>query len=168
MLSRHIKQEVCPWNGRFRAEPVDARYAARGPGERLVGVEPLPDEDAEHPGTRAPALVELMAMTESAWNRYSRGSAIRRAGYVGFHRNVAVALGNVLGREPDPGPEVRTVLFTALEESEPLVRAHAAWALGQSTEARVADLLKRRLPDEPDESVREEIEVALGQRANPA
>lgn len=43
---------------------------------------------------------------------WTRGSAIRRAGYAGFTRNVAVA-----------------VLREALEREEPLVREHAGWAL---------------------------------------
>jgi epoxyqueuosine reductase QueG len=35
-----------------------------------------------------------MGMSEAEWDEFSRGSAIRRAGYTGFRRNVAVALGN--------------------------------------------------------------------------
>jgi hypothetical protein len=64
-----ICQEVCPWNERFRAPDPEGRYAARGPGERPVGVEALPGEAPVtavtetarcHPGTRAPSLVELL------------------------------------------------------------------------------------------------------------
>lgn len=34
-----------------------------------------------HPGTEAPSLVELMRMTRADWDAFSRGSAVRRAGY---------------------------------------------------------------------------------------
>jgi len=46
-----------------------------------------------HPGTSAPSLVELMRMTREEWVAFGCGSAIRRAGYAAFKRNVAVAMG---------------------------------------------------------------------------
>ncbi len=70
-------------------------------------------------------LIELMGMSEADWDEFSRGSAIRRAGYAGFKRNVAVALGNWGARDAVP------VLTRALSDPEPLVRAHAAWALDE-------------------------------------
>jgi len=45
-------------------------------------------------GTDGPRLVDLAALDEAAWNAFTRGSAIRRAGYAGLRRNVTVALGN--------------------------------------------------------------------------
>lgn len=130
-----ICQEVCPFNVRFAEETTEPRYAARGPGERPVGVEALPGEDVSaetHPGTEAPPLVELMRMTREEWDAFTRGSAIRRAGYAGFRRNVAVAMGNWLGGlEGEPPEEARTVLRDALEDEEPVVQEHAAWALRQ-------------------------------------
>lgn len=68
------------------------------------------------------------------WDVFSRGSAIRRAGYAGFKGNVAVALGNWLPSVDDPSEEAVAVLRNALEDEEPLVREHAAWALELSTE----------------------------------
>jgi epoxyqueuosine reductase QueG len=50
--------------------------------------------EAWHPGTEAPSLVDLMSMDAEAWDSFSRGSALRRAGRAGFLRNAAVALGN--------------------------------------------------------------------------
>lgn len=38
------------------------------------------------PVTESPSLVELMRMTPEEWDRGTRGSAIRRAGYAGFTR----------------------------------------------------------------------------------
>jgi epoxyqueuosine reductase len=128
-------QEVCPWNERFAAEASEPGYAARGPGERPVGVEALPGEHGStetHPGTEAPSLVELMRMTRQDWDAFSRGSAIQRAGYEGFKRNVAVAMGNWLGGlELEPTEEAVAVLREALEDESELVREHAAWALSR-------------------------------------
>ena len=135
-----ICQEVCPFNTRFAREAEEPAYAARGPGQRPVGVQALPGEEAsadprghrlEHPGTSAPSLVELMRMTRAQWDVFSRGSALRRAGYAGFKRNVAVALGNWLAHVHHPPEEAVRVLRDALEDEEPLVREHAAWALGR-------------------------------------
>jgi HEAT repeat protein len=80
-----------------------------------------------HPGTEATSLVALleMALDPEAWEAFSRGSAIRRAGRAGFARNVCVALGNW------GSPEAVPVLTRALGDPEPLVRGHAACALGR-------------------------------------
>jgi epoxyqueuosine reductase len=132
-----ICQEVCPFNG-----------------PKLVQLTREPDF-APRPAHSYPALTELIAMDEEAWDRFSRGSAVRRAGRAGFLRNVAVALGNWRSEEAVP-PLVR-----ALGDAEPLVRGHAAWALGRigSQPARAA--LGARLEIERDGSVREELELAL-------
>lgn len=108
------------------------------------------------PGTDGPSLVQLMTMSEAEWDAYSRGSAMRRARRAGFLRNVAVALGNWGSEEAVPA------LVRALEDPEPLVRGHAAWALGRigCEAARVA--LLSRLAREGDEWVRNEIRWALG------
>lgn len=53
MLSRHIKQEVCPFNRKFSEPSSESAFAARGPGEPPVGVERLPP-DGWHPGTESP------------------------------------------------------------------------------------------------------------------
>jgi epoxyqueuosine reductase len=70
-------------------------------------------------------------MSYEEWDVWTRGSAIRRAGYAGFRRNVVVALGNWLASMDEPPAEAVAVLHDALEDEEPLVRAHAAWALGR-------------------------------------
>lgn len=149
-----ICQEVCPFNQRFASESREPRYAARGPGERPVGMEPLPGEEVPEgstlPGTDGPALVALMRMTEAEWSAYTRGSALRRAGYSGFKRNVAVAIGNWLASVAARGtgggasggtsigsasaasvPEAISVLEAAMDEGDALIREHAEWALSR-------------------------------------
>jgi epoxyqueuosine reductase len=141
-----ICQEVCPFNVRFAERATEPGYAARGPGQRPSGVEAVPGEmtaagdvsaetpgigNPPHPGTSAPSLVELMRMTREDWDAFSRGSAIRRAGYAGFKRNVAVAMGNWLASVAEPPEEAVAVLRKALEDESELVREHAAWALAR-------------------------------------
>jgi epoxyqueuosine reductase len=67
-----------------------------------------------------------MRMSYEEWDVWTRGSAIRRAGYGGFKRNVAVALGNWLAATD---AHARDVLREAQADEEPLVREHAEWAL---------------------------------------
>ena len=137
-----ICQEVCPFNVRFAEVSSEPAYAARGPGERPAGVEALPGEGGAssgtpgrrrvHPGTEAPSLVELMRMTREEWDVFSRGSAIRRSGYAGFKRNVAVAMGNWLAGLDEPPEEAVAVLRDAMADDSDLVREHAAWALDRA------------------------------------
>ncbi len=171
-----ICQEVCPWNGRFAAEAAEPGYGARGPGEVPVGVEKEgpagPGSDRTrllHPGTDAPSLVELlrMALSEDGWEAFSRGSAIRRAGRVGFARNVCVALGNWLAGEEEPPQEAVAVLVEALSDSEPLVRGHAAWALGEAGSSSAGATLEQRRVSEKDPWVVAELELALMRCGSP-
>jgi epoxyqueuosine reductase len=67
-----------------------------------------------------------MQMTESEFRQRFQNSAVRRAKYAGFLRNVAVALGNT--KDPAAVPVLSDAL---LQHAELLVRAHAAWALGE-------------------------------------
>lgn len=132
-------------------------YPVGGPG-----AEKRPGTGA--PDTTAPSLVELMRMDEDAWDRFSRGRAIRRAKRAGFLRNVAVALGNWGAEEAMP------VLVDALDGPEPLVRGHAAWALGRiasgagavpELRGRIREALEERLGVETDAWARGEVGTAL-------
>jgi epoxyqueuosine reductase len=107
------------------------------------------------PGTVSPSLVELMDMTYEDWDGWTRGSAIRRAGYAGFRRNVAVALGNQGSGEAVPA------LAAALSDSDPLVRRHAAWALGEVGSPEAFAALGSCALSEDDPAVRSELAAAL-------
>ena len=76
---RQNSQEVCPWNQRFARPAEESAYAARTAGGSDVSAWPL---------------AQLTAMDEAAWNAFTRGSALRRAGYAGLRRNVEVAMEN--------------------------------------------------------------------------
>lgn len=152
-----ICQEVCPFNQKFAGPATEPGYAARPSGQPPFGVQPLPS-DSGHPGTASPSLVELLetALDESVWESFSRGSAIRRAGRAGFARNVCVGLGNW------GAPEAVPVLTAALRDPEPLVRAHAAWALGRVGSADAVAAVRRRALVESDDLVADELREALG------
>jgi epoxyqueuosine reductase len=133
-----ICQEVCPWNSpKFVQLTREADFVSRGGAE-----------NAE--------LVRLMAMSEVEWDLFSRGSAMRRAKRSGFLRNVAVALGN------RAAPEAVPVLADALRDLEPLVRGHAAWALGRIGGEAATAALRDALTLECNAWVREELLLALG------
>ena len=74
---------------------------------------------------------------------------------------MAVALGSWVGSMDEPPKEAVAALISALSDSEPLVRGHAAWALGRVGSAEARTALRSRLAFEPDPFVREELDLAL-------
>lgn len=132
-----ICQDVCP---------VNVRAARATDGTCPPSIDPGAGRD----------LLPLLALDDAQFRQRFRGSALRRAGRVGLQRNVAVALGNSGERAAVPA------LCKALAEGEPLVRGHAAWALGRIDGAQARASLRRALDRETEAGVREEIERALG------
>lgn len=109
-----------------------------------------------------PRLAPLLRLDEAAFRERYRGRAIMRAKRDGFLRNVCVALGNV-GRRDDIA-----AVAAALDDPSPLVRGHAAWALGRlgvrlGARPDTAGALERRLETETDDQVREELMAALAE-----
>lgn len=131
-----VCQEVCPWN-RKHAQP------ARDPG---FGTR----QDAA-----TPDLVDLLGMDQAAFSQRYRGSPVKRAKRRGLLRNAAVALGNV-GGERDVA-----ALAGALDDSEALVRGHAAWALGQIGGEAARRALAAGAARETDADVLCEMRLAL-------
>jgi epoxyqueuosine reductase len=72
-------------------------------------------------------------------------------------RNVAVALGNLRD------PRALAALEAVLHDTEPLIRRHAAWALGRIGGSRARYALQDALRTERDADVREEITSALAE-----
>jgi epoxyqueuosine reductase len=131
-----ICQEVCPWNRRF----------ARPTGEPAF--QPRPD-------AMAPYLLDLMALDDKGFRRRFKGSAVKRVKRRGLLRNAAVALGNW------GDPAAVPALTSALNDAEPLIRGHAAWALGCIVADDARRALTHALSIETDEWVREELRLAL-------
>lgn len=103
-------QLACPWN----------KYAQRAT---------LADFDTRSPLGSA-SLLQLWAWNEVEWGRRTEGSAMRRAGWQRWRRNLAVALGNAWRQTG------HTVLRDALQQARPgasaLVQQHIDWALAQA------------------------------------
>src|SRR6266481_5434874 len=102
-----------------------------------------------------PRLPELLALSEEEFGLRFTVSAVKRAKRRGLLRNVAVALGNT--RNPDAVAPLARSIET---ETEPLIRSHAAWALGQIGGIAARRALERALRDR-DTAVRREAFAAL-------
>src|SRR6266849_1262716 len=102
-----------------------------------------------------PELIPLLSLTEEQFRERFRSSPIRRTKRRGLLRNVCVALGN------SGDPLAVPALVNALSDYEPLVRGHAAWALGCIGGDQAIGALKDALLVESDEEVRKEIGYAL-------
>jgi epoxyqueuosine reductase len=70
--------------------------------------------------------VELFLWSEEEYLQKTEGSALRRIGYEGWLRNIAVALGNA-----DSTPVIIAALNSRHLHSSALVREHVEWALLQ-------------------------------------
>lgn len=107
----------------------------------------------------SPELIPLLSLTEEQFRERFRLSPIRRTKRRGLLRNVCVALGNSGDRQAVPA------LIGALHDYEPLVRGHAAWALGRLGGEQAKQSLEDALTSEEDEEVRKEIRCALEMEA---
>ena len=97
-------QLFCPWN-KFARPTAVGDFAVRH-------------------GLDNADLVALFEWSEQEWDARTAGSALRRAGYEGWLRNVAVALGNA------PADERVVAAHTArADDPSPIVREHVRWAL---------------------------------------
>ena len=105
-----ICQDVCPWN---RRAPVSADPELT-PRPELVN----------------PALNWLAAMNEAEFERQFTGSPVRRAGFEGLRRNVAIAMGNSGQRRFAPRLEEWA------EAADEGLRAAARWAIHQLRASR--------------------------------
>jgi len=130
-----VCQEVCPFN-RF-ARPV---------GEEVFR--------AAGWNTAAPPLLDLLALDDDSFARRFANSPIKRIKRARLVRNACVAAGNWGSREA-VAPLVRL-----LGDAGPLVRGHAAWALGRIGGETAQLALATALAAETDEDVRREIAAA--------
>jgi epoxyqueuosine reductase len=99
-------QLACPWN-RYAKLSSEKDFAVR------LGLD-------------RPSLVELFGWSEGEWVQATEGMALRRVGYIGWLRNVAVALGNA-----PTSAAVTAALGARADHADEMVREHVAWALQQ-------------------------------------
>lgn len=100
-----VCQEACPWNRKVKPTNEPAF---------------LPRKN-----NTAPELLSLINLNNAEFRAKFKNSPIKRSKRRGFSRNVAVALGNWGSDKAVPA------LSRALQDEEPLIREHAAWALEQ-------------------------------------
>ena len=99
-------QVFCPWN-KFASFSEEADFSPRHNLDN-------------------PALLVLFGWSEQEFLKNTEGSAIRRTGYEGWLRNIAVALGNA-----SYDPEVIQALTLKKETASELVKEHISWAIEQ-------------------------------------
>jgi epoxyqueuosine reductase len=99
-------QLFCPWN-KF------AQATSEGDFKPRHGL-----DDAK--------LTELFGWSEEEFQKRTEGSAIRRTGYIGWLRNLAVGLGNA-----PTSDEVVQALKSRESHPSELVREHVQWALAR-------------------------------------
>ena len=116
-------QAICPWN-------KHAQFT---------------DESDFHPrnSLQAEELKTLYQWDRETFLKKTEGSAIRRAGYEGWIRNLSIGMGNA-----DPDPEVVLLLEQRRGEVSPMVDQHIEWAINQQKRTSPR---KRKLknPDKP-------------------
>ncbi|HSD93574.1 MAG TPA: tRNA epoxyqueuosine(34) reductase QueG [Methyloceanibacter sp.] len=120
---------VCPWN-KFASTAHEAKLNVR-------------QESAN------PPLAELLALDDAAFRARFRGTPIKRTGRDRFLRNVLIAAGNSGDASLSPLVEAR------LDDSSPLVRAMAVWALARLAPLRF-NALRAAHGNDPDPAVRSE------------
>ena len=99
-----VCQDVCPWN---------ASFATTSGGDALRRRDDLRGLDA----------AEILGLDETAFRARYSGTPLMRAKWEGMRRNAAIVLGN--RRDPAAIP----ALERALDDPDPVLRSHAAWAL---------------------------------------
>lgn len=132
-----VCQEVCPVN---RNTPAAAR-AEFGPA---FGIGPSPE------------LLPLLALSDAEFRLRFAGTPIKHAKRQRLLRNVCIALANI--GDPVAIPALGATLTA---DPAPLVRAHAAWALGRWPGTAAHCYLDNARSHECDALVSEEINLAL-------
>jgi epoxyqueuosine reductase len=132
-----VCQEVCPYTG----------------AAKIVND---PDMQPRSLNNAFPSLHWLLTMTQDEFGEIYFGTPVPRTKRRGLARNAAVALGNIGTRD-----DVPALAGAAISHDEPLVRGHAAWALGRIGGPVARSALERARTLEPDTSVQNEIALAL-------
>lgn len=127
------------------------------PPTQAAGAQGDPSADAPFDSeTAAPSLQRLLRLRSGEFKRRYAKTAMGWRGAAVLRRNAAVALGNALDRSAVPA-----LVLSLHEDPHPMVRGHAAWALGRIGSPSAVSALRGRYESERDESVRAEIAAAL-------
>jgi len=137
-----VCQDVCPWNN-------------KAPESRAVELRPRVESNPME-------LASLFRLSDDEFRARFRHTPLWRAKRRGVLRNAAIVLGN--GR----AAESLNALLLGLRDTEPLVRAASAWALGQLGNAKAVAALEEQLAIETATSVRDEIILTLAEINSPS
>ena len=99
-------QLVCPWN-KFARPTTEDDFSPRHDLDDTM-------------------LIKLFRWTHDEWEVATRGSALRRAGYEGWLRNLAIALGNA-----STTASIVAALRARSTDPSDVVREHVEWAIAQ-------------------------------------
>lgn len=180
-----VCQEVCPFQrfagGRKRDNFAETHDEGRGamhcaptgdkdemsPDEaRLVPTDnPMPPVGTKRASSAAtptsldtiiaPSLLDLLVLTPEVFAARFAGSPIARIGRDRLVRNACIAAGNW------GSPDVVPPLIALLADASPLVRGHAAWALGRIGGSSAHAALVAVLRNEREAEVHREMQLAL-------
>ena len=156
-----ICQDVCPVNRRAQPGRLTTENGERphpNPPSKGEGISSVLFVSSEVKGGFLD-LIELLEMSEDEFRRRFAGTSVMRAKQVGMQRNACVALGNAADSSAVPA------LAKALASGEPLVRRHAAWALGRIGGGEAIGVLASAARSESDPAVLGEISEALAESA---
>lgn len=132
-------QIICPWN----------RLAEK----------PEPDFLTPRAENYLPELASLLRLDEEGFRKRFRKSPVKRTGRAGLLRNACIAAGN------SADPCFAPLLIERLGDAEPLIRGHAAWALGQLGQALswepVRAALEAARMREKDHETHEDISITI-------
>ena len=108
-----ICQDVCPWNGKSIGKSLE-----EGPIAVDAEMEPRPE-------LVNPTLEWLADLSEAEFEREFNGSPVRRTGFLGLRRNIAIAMGN------SGEAQFAQYLESWASAADDGLRAAARWALGK-------------------------------------
>ena len=132
-----VCQQVCPWNVRF----------ARTSNEPAFQPNPYLSEQS---------IPSLLSLSREDFHTHLRKSPLKRTKWTGILRNTTVVAGNRGGKEVLP--HLRDLL---MDHPNPMVRSHAAWALGRIGGNETRQLLEKVKELEGEPTVVEEIVFAI-------
>ena len=128
-----VCQDVCPWN-RFAVQTGEVAFRPKS---------------LDH---TAPPLLDLLALDDAAFRQRFANSPIKRIKRRRLLRNACIAAGN-WGHPSTVDP-----LIKLLSDHEPLIRGHAAWAIGRIAAPHGLAAIQTRLQTEQDEAVQSELQ----------
>ncbi|MDX2137418.1 MAG: tRNA epoxyqueuosine(34) reductase QueG [Chloroflexota bacterium] len=144
-----VCQEVCPFQRFSNPHPKSLSLMERNLQQSRDAINGVPTAIVSHQA--APLLLDLLALDDATFGARFAGSAIARIKRERIVRNACVAAGNWGSVDALPA------LLPLVRDVSPLVRGHAAWAVGRIGGEVAHAALAAALTNEPDEQVREEI-----------